>query len=155
MQIGINLSVKKVSPNCVASPGYCSTTEILILQFLSSLRSFNAGTIDYWRFSNPKTWLRSSSLLKRFNRTSELSSLKRARNIGKIWSLVGPFSIIGHIDNKFSASAYLTYVNWSVWSLTKLGMTLLIKVFASRILPKSLSLLTAAVLTSDSVSSRN
>jgi hypothetical protein len=38
--------VKNCSPNYLAKAGNCSTTESLILQFLSSLKSFKAGTID-------------------------------------------------------------------------------------------------------------
>jgi len=103
--------VKNYSPSYYASAGYYSTTESLILQFLSSLKSFNAGTIDYYRFSSPITLLRSSSLLNRLSLTSEDSSLSKAKKIGKTCSFVGPFSIIGQIVRRFSANAYLTYVN--------------------------------------------
>ena len=108
IHIGISFSVKKDSPSCLAKVGYCSTTDSLILQFLSSLRSLSAGTIDYYRFSKPITQFKSSSLLNKFKRTSDDSSLSKAKKIGNTCSLVGPFSIIGHIANKFSASACLT-----------------------------------------------
>ena len=153
--MGISFSVKNASPSYLASAGYCSTTESLILQFLSSERSLSAGTIDCCKFSRPITLFSSSSLLKRFRRTSELSSLRSAKKIGKMCSLVGPFSIILQMESKFSARAYLTYGNWSVLSLFKLGMIYCIKILASKITPKSESLLTAAVLTSDSESSKN
>jgi len=45
--MGTNFSVKNGSPNYTAKVLYYSTTDSLILQFLSSLKSFNAGTIDY------------------------------------------------------------------------------------------------------------
>ena len=111
MQIGISLSVKNCSPNYLASVGYCSTTDSLILQFLSSLRSLRAGTIDCYRFSSPITWFKSSNLLNKLSLTSEDSSLRSAKKIGRMCSLVGPFSIFGHIASKFSARACLTYVN--------------------------------------------
>jgi len=79
--------VKNYSPNYLASVGYYSTTDNLILQFLSSLKSFKAGTIDYYRFSRPITLLRCSNLLNRFSLTSDDSSLKSAKNIGKMCSL--------------------------------------------------------------------
>jgi hypothetical protein len=60
--------------------------------------------IDWDRFSIPMTWFKSSSLLKRLSLTSELSSRRRARNRGRICSLVAGFSIIGHIARRFSAS---------------------------------------------------
>jgi len=100
--------VKNCSPNCFAKPGYYSITESFMRQFLSSLKSFKAGTIDYYKFSKPIILSRQSSLLKRFRRTSEDSSLNNAKNIGSICSVVGPLSIIGQIDKIFSASAYLT-----------------------------------------------
>jgi hypothetical protein len=103
--------VKNYSPNYLASVGYYSTTDNFILQFLSSLKSFRAGTIDYYRFSSPITLFKCSNLLNRFNLTSDDSSLKSAKNIGKICSFVKALSIIGHNDNTFSANAYLTYVN--------------------------------------------
>jgi hypothetical protein len=72
----------------LASVGYYSTTDNLILQFLSSLKSFSAGTIDYYRFSSPITLLRCSNLLNKLSLTSDDSSLKSAKKIGKICSLV-------------------------------------------------------------------
>ena len=72
----------------MASVGYYSTTDNLILQFLSSLKSFSAGTIDYYRFSSPITLLRCSNLLNKLSLTSDDSSLKSAKKIGKICSLV-------------------------------------------------------------------
>lgn len=60
----------------------------------------------------PITRLRSSNLLKRFSRTSLLSSLNSAKNKGKICSLVADFSIIGQTERMFSAKALLTY--WKV-----------------------------------------
>jgi hypothetical protein len=106
-----NFSVKNYSPSYLAKPGYYSMTESFILQFLSSDKSFNAGTIDCYKFSNPITLFNSSSFLNKLSRTSLDSSLRRAKNIGSIWSFVGPFSIIGHTDKMFSARACLTYVN--------------------------------------------
>lgn len=106
--MGINFSVKNTSPSYLAKAGNCSTTDSLILQFLSSLRSLRAGTIDYCKFSRPMTLLSSSSLLNKFNLTSEVSSLSSVKKIGKICSLVGPFSIILQMERRFSASAYLT-----------------------------------------------
>ena len=103
--------MKNYSPNYFANVGYYSTTDNFILQFLSSLKSFSAGTIDYYRFSSPITLFRCSNLLNRLSLTSEDSSLKRAKNIGKICSFVCALSIIGHNDSIFSANAYLTYVN--------------------------------------------
>lgn len=155
MQIGFNLSVKNASPSYLARTGNYSTTDSLILQFLSWLSSVNAGIIDYVRFSIPITWFMSSSLLNRFNLTSELSSLNKAKNIGKMCSFVGPFSIIGHSESKFSARALLTYWNWSVYNFFKQGTILVTMLYESRILQKSASLLDAAVLTSDSLSYRN
>ena len=89
--------MKNCSPNYLANAGYCSTTDSFILQFLSSLKSLRAGTMLCCKFSRPITLLRSSSLLKRFNLTSDDSSLSKAKKIGRICSFVGPFSIIGHI----------------------------------------------------------
>jgi hypothetical protein len=80
----MSFSVKNCSPNYLAKAGYYSTTDNFILQFLSSLKSFNAGTIDYYKFSNPITWFRFSNLLNKLSLTSDDSSLKRAKNIGKI-----------------------------------------------------------------------
>jgi hypothetical protein len=96
----------------------------------------------------------SSSLLKRLSLTSELSSRRRARKIGRICSLVAALSIIGQITSRFSAKALLTYWNVSVCNFLRHGMILLMMDYASRILQKSESLLTAAVLTSDSESER-
>jgi hypothetical protein len=107
-QMEMSFSVKNYSPSYLASAGYYSTTESLIRQFLSSLKSFRAGTMDCYRFSRPMTWFNDSSLLNRFNLTSLDSSRSKARNIGSICSLVGPFSIIGQIERMFSARAYLT-----------------------------------------------
>ena len=121
---------------------------------MSSLKSFNAGTIDYYKFSSPITLFSSSSLLNRFSLTSEDSSRSKARKIGKISSFVGPFSTIGDTARRFSAKAYLTYPNWSSYNFLRFGITLLIRVSASRIVPKSLRRLMAAVLTSDSESSK-
>lgn len=109
--IGMSFSVKNASPSYLARAGYYSTTESLILQFLSSERSFKAGTIDCWRFSRPITLLSSSRRLKRLSLTSLLSSLRRARKIGRICSLVGPFSMILQMLKRFSARACLTYGN--------------------------------------------
>jgi len=124
-------------------------------QFLSSERSLSVGTILCYRFSRPITLLRSFKRLKRLSRTSLDSSRSRTRKMGKMYSLVGPFSITGQIDSRFSARACRTYANWSFYSLFKLGITFYISVFWSKIVPKSESLLTAAVRTSLSVSSRN
>ena len=65
--------------------------------------------IDCERFSIPRTWLRASSLLKRFNLTSDDSSLKRAKNIGRMCSLVFALSMSEHKANTFSARELLTY----------------------------------------------
>lgn len=152
IQIGFSFSTKNASPSCLASVGNCSTTECLILQFLSYDNSVKAGIIDWERFSIPITWLRSSSLLKRLRRTSELSSLSKARKSGRMCSLVALFSTSGHNANKFSASALLTYWKVSVCNFLIQGTILLMMVFASRILQKSASLEAAAVRTSDSES---
>ena len=69
------------------------------------------------------TWLRCSSLLNKFNLTSLESSLKSARKIGKICSLVCALSTNGQRLKMFSAKAYLTYVNWSVFNLFRFGIT--------------------------------
>ena len=111
MQTGANFSVKNASPSSSAILGYCSTTESLIRQFLSSLRSLRAGTIACYRFSRPITLFKSLSLLKRLRRTSDDSSLRSAKKIGRMCSFVGPFSIIGQIESMFSARACRTYVN--------------------------------------------
>lgn len=100
--------MKNCSPNYFANAGYYSTTDNFILQFLSSLKSFKAGTIDYYKFSRPITLFKCSNLLNKLSLTSEDSSLKRAKNIGKICSLVYVLSIMGQSESIFSASAYLT-----------------------------------------------
>lgn len=46
IQIGFSLSLKNCSPNYLARMGNYSTTESLILQFLSWLSSVKAGIID-------------------------------------------------------------------------------------------------------------
>ena len=106
--IGINFWVKNYSPNYFANEGYYSTTESLIRQFLSSLKSYNAGTIDCCKISRSITLLRNSSLLNRLRRTSEDSSLNNSKKMGRMYSVVGPFSIMGQIDKRFSARACLT-----------------------------------------------
>ena len=65
--------------------------------------------MDYAKFSMPMTLFMSSSLLNKLSLTSELSSLNSAKNIGSMCSLVGPLSIMGQSDNRFSATALLTY----------------------------------------------
>lgn len=152
IQIAFNLSTKNASPSYLARVGNCSTTECLILQFLSWESSVKAGIIDYERFSMPMTWFRSSSLLKRFNLTSELSSLRSAKKRGNMCSFVAALSIIGQIANRFSAKALLTYWKVSVYSFFKQGIIFSTIVLPSRTLQKSDSLLTPAVLTSDSES---
>lgn len=109
MHIGIRLSLKKCSPSCLAKTGNYSTTDILILQFLSWLSSVKAGIIDYDRFSIPITAFRSSSLLNKLSLTSELSSLSNAKKIGNMCSFVAYFSIIGHKAKIFSDKELLTY----------------------------------------------
>lgn len=109
MQIGASLSLKKASPNYLAKIGNYSTTESLILQFLSWLSSVSAGIIDWDKFSIPSTLFKSSSLLNKFNLTSEDSSLNKAKNIGRMCSLVLALSMTAHSASKFSASALLTY----------------------------------------------
>lgn len=109
IQIAFNFSTKKASPSCLAKVGNCSTTECLILQFLSYDSSVKAGIIDYERFSIPITEFKSSSLLNKLSLTSELSSLRRAKNRGKMCSLVEALSTTGHSAKIFSARADLTY----------------------------------------------
>ena len=57
----------------------------------------------------PNTLFKSSSLLNRFSLTSELSSLSKARNIGRTCSFVAALSMIGQIARRFSERALLTY----------------------------------------------
>lgn len=152
MHIGFNFSTKKGSPSCFARMGNYSTTENLILQFLSYDSSVSAGMIDYDRFSIPITWFKYSSLLNKLRRTSELSSLNNAKNRGNMCSFVAAFSITGQIERIFSAKALRTYWKVSIYSFFRHGMILAIIVGPSKILQKSESLLTAAVLTSDSES---
>ena len=102
----------------------------------------------------PRTLLRSSKRLKRFNLTSEDSSLSRAKKIGKMCSFVLGLSITAHRASTFSASALLTYWKVSVCNFFKHGMIFVTMFYASRILQKSANLETAAVLTSDSESDR-
>ena len=109
MQIGASFSLKNASPSCLARIGNYSTTESLILQFLSWDSSVKAGIIDWDRFSIPRTLFKSSSLLKRLSLTSDDSSLNKAKKMGKICSLVLALSIYGQIPKIFSASALLTY----------------------------------------------
>ena len=108
MQIGLSFWLKNSSPSYPANTGNCSNTESLILQFLSLLSSVREGIIDCSSSLIPITLLRSSNLLKRFKRTSELSSLSRFKKIGKMCSLVCALSMIGQIERIFSASADLT-----------------------------------------------
>ena len=110
-QIGINFSVKNYSPSYFASDGYYSTTESLIRQFLSSDKSCKAGTIECCKISRSITLFRNSSLLNKLRRTSDDSSLSSSKKIGKIYSVVDSFPMIGQIDKRFSARACLTYVN--------------------------------------------
>ena len=152
IQMGLSFSTKNASPSCLASVGNYSTTENLILQFLSCDNSVKAGIMDWERFSIPITWLRSSSLLKRLRRTSELSSLKRARKSGRMCSFVAAFSTRGQSANKFSARALLTYWKVSVCNFLIQGTILVMIVLASRILQKSARRDDAAVRTSDSES---
>jgi len=109
IQIGANFSLKNASPSYLARIGNYSTTESLILQFLSWDNSVNAGIIDCDRFSMPRTLFKSSSLLNKFSLTSDDSSLSKAKKMGKICSLVLALSIYGHIPKIFSARALLTY----------------------------------------------
>ena len=155
IQIGLSFSTKNASPNCLARVGNCSTTENLILQFLSCDSSVKAGIIDYDKFSIPITMLRSSSLLNRFRRTSELSSLSKARKRGRICSFVAFLSMMGQRARRFSARALLTYWKVSVCSFLMHGTILLMIVAASRILQKSARREDAAVRTSDSESCKN
>lgn len=112
MQIGFNFSTKKASPSCFAKMGKSSTTESLILQFLSCDSSVKAGMMDWLKVSMPITLFKSSNRLNKFNLTSELSSLNRAKKSGNTCSFVAGFSIIGQIERRFSARALLTY--WKV-----------------------------------------
>ena len=57
----------------------------------------------------PITEFKDSMRLKRFRRTSDDSSRRRAKKIYKTWSFVAFTPTIGAIANKFSARAYLTY----------------------------------------------
>jgi hypothetical protein len=109
MQMGLSFSLKNYSPSCLARIGNCSTTDNLILQFLSWLSSVRAGIIDWDKFSMPRTLFISSSLLNKFNLTSEDSSLNKAKKIGKICSFVAALSIMGQRASKFSANEDLTY----------------------------------------------
>lgn len=54
------------------------------------------------------TECKSSRRLNKFRRTSEFSSLTKAKKIGKIWSFVTERPTIGQSANKFSASAHFT-----------------------------------------------
>ena len=107
-QIGRSLSVMNYWPSCFARAGYYSTTDSLILQFLSSERSLSAGTIDCCRFSRPMTWLICSSRLNKLSLTSLDSSLRRAKKMGKICSLTWALSTRGQRARMFSARACLT-----------------------------------------------
>lgn len=152
MHMALSFSTKKASPSYFARVGNCSTTECLILQFLSCESSVKAGIIDCDKFSIPITWFKSSSLLNRFSLTSELSSRRRAKKSGRMCSLVAALSTIGHRANRFSANALLTYWKVSVCNFLRHGIIFSTIVLPSSTLQKSESLLTAAVLTSDSES---
>ena len=154
MQMGLSFSLKKASPSYLARTGNCSTTDNLILQFLSWLSSVRAGMIDWARCSIPNTLFKSSKRLKRFSLTSELSSLSRAKNMGRTCSFVACFSMIGQRGSRFSARAALTYWKLSVYNFFKVGTILAITVGPSRSLQKPARRPTAAVLTSDSLSAR-
>ena len=106
--IVLSLLLKNCSPSCRARTGNCSTTLSLMRQFLSWDSSVRLGMIDCYKSSIPITWFRSSSLLNKFRRTSEFSSLSRLRKMGRMSSLVGPRSMMGQIERMFSARADLT-----------------------------------------------
>ena len=154
MQMLDSLSLKNCSPSCLANTGNVSITVSLTLQFLSLLSSYRAGTMLCDRFSIPMTLLRSSSLLNKPSLTSGLSSLKRDKKIGMIWSLVAYFPMRGHTARTLEASPFLTYWKVSVESFLKQGTIFYTIVCASKIDPNSATLVTAAVLTSDSLSAR-
>jgi hypothetical protein len=82
---------------------------ILTLHDLLVLSFLRAGRIDWERESMLITSFKESSCLKRESLTSEDSSRRSWRNIGRICSLVDDFPIIGQRLRIFSVRAILTY----------------------------------------------
>ena len=108
VQITFSLSLKNYSPNCLASIGKLSITCILRRQFFSMASSSSEEINDSCNSSMLITELRSSSLEKSFNRTSEDSSLKSNKKMGKMCYLEAFAPKIGHSERMLSESAALT-----------------------------------------------
>lgn len=108
IKILIIFSFKNSGPISFAKKLIISIEELRILQLLSTDSSYKAGTIDYERVSTPSILVISFSLLNIVILTSESSSLRSYKNIGKMKSVVFFFPICELKAKKEFASEHLT-----------------------------------------------
>lgn len=117
-------SFRNSAPIALAKNPSTSMVWALIRQFLSWASSVSAGMTDWLSDSTPKTLVIKLSFLKRVILTSESWSLRRAKKIGRICSLVDFLPSTGDSDKIDDAKEFLTNELVSDYMVFKRGSSL-------------------------------